>query len=71
MKRHRKTSASLQRFGKSYESGKFSASNLGNPDDEDVGDPVDTADTAGTALPTSSQDVEFVSNVGGGKATGF
>ena len=74
MKRHRKTSAGLRRFVKSYESGKFSASNLGNTDDEDVGDPVDpadpadTADTAGPAVPTSSQDAEVCVRCGRGKS---
>ena len=77
MKRHRQTSASLRRFGKSYESGKFSASNLGNPDGEDVGDPVDPADpadpgdTAGPAVPTSSQDVEVCVKCGRGESDGI
>ena len=42
MNRHRKISASLRRFGKSYESGKFSASLLGDPDDQDEGDRADS-----------------------------
>lgn len=59
MKRHRKNSASIRRFGKGYESGKCSASNLGNTDDEDVGD---------HAVPTSSQDVEVCGKCGKGES---
>ena len=65
MKRHRKTSASLSRCGKSYESGKYSAAVVGNPDGEDEGDRVDPV------VPTSSKDVEVCGSCGRGESDGI
>ena len=47
---------------------------MANPDDEDVGDPVDPAvpaDTAGPAVLTSSQDVEVYVKCGRGESDGI
>ena len=65
MNRHRKISASLRRFGKSYESWKFSASILGDPDDEDESDRADPV------VPTSSKDVEVCGICGRGGSNGI
>ena len=65
MKRLRKNSASLRRFGKSYKSGKYSASALANPDDEVEGD------LEGPAVTTSSQDMEVCGKCGRGESDGI
>ena len=61
MKRNRKNIASIRRFGKGYESGKSSASHVGNPDEEVVA----TANNPG--VPTSSQDADKCAVCGRGE----
>ena len=73
LKRQRKRTQSIRKFGKGYESGKFSFSNIENPEDEAVDEPIPSEIISeAPVVPTSSQaDVEKCGICGRGEEDGI